>query len=131
MYFFYKKTLVAYCLFGMLLLVACDNKFPLNPDILLGKSKNEIIALSMKFAKRTSANEVNFSLKNKYGHFENFYYSSKEQAEQDINLLNSNVWDVFFTKQKTLLGHHYKYIRITFRDGYVYNVEINTISDAF
>ena len=54
----------------------------------------------MELAERTNSNEVNFAAKNKYGHYENYYYVLKLQAEQDERLLKSNEWDVFFTKQK-------------------------------
>lgn len=126
------KAVISICLYGFfLILVGCDNKFPIKPDLLIGKSKREVIALSMEFAERNNSNKVNFAAQNEYGHFENYYYSSKSQAEQDKNLLRENVWRVFFTKQNTLFGYHRKFIQITFKNGYVYKFEINTISDGF
>lgn len=128
-----RKDMLVFCFFSIILsfLVACDKKFPLDPSILIGKSKHEIIALSMEFAERNNSNKVNFAAQNEYGHFENYYYSSKSQAEQDENLLRADVWQVFFTKQSTLFGYYHKFIQITFKNGYVNKVEINTISDGF
>ena len=114
----------------MLLLVACEKEFPLHPDVLLGKRKNEVIALSMEFAERTSSNEVRFAAKDDYGHFCEYPHSSKAEAEQDERLLKSDVWEVFYVTEKTLVGAHDKCIEITFKDGRVSSFEIKTLSDA-
>lgn len=108
-----------------------EKGFPLHPDVLLGKSKNEVIALSMEFAERTSSNEVRFAAKDDYGHFCEYPHSSKAEAEQDERLLKSDVWEVFYVTEKTLVGAHDKCIEITFKDGCVSMFRINTISDGF
>ena len=131
MAYIYKNILVISLIYtALLFLVGCDKEFSLDPDILLGKSKYEVIGLAMALAERTNSNEVNFAAKNKYGHYENYYYVLKLQAEQDERLLKSNEWDVFFTKQKTLLGYHCKFIRIIFVKDLVFKVEIGTLSDS-
>ena len=109
---------------------ACEKEFPLHPDVLLGKRKNEVIALSMEFAERTSSNEVRFAAKDDYGHFCEYPHSSKAEAEQDERLLKSDVWEVFYVTEKTIVGAHDKCIEITFKDGRVSSFEIKTLSDA-
>lgn len=108
-----------------------EKGFPFHPDALLGKSKNEVIALSMEFAERTSSNEVRFAAKDDYGHFCEYPHSSKAEAEQDERLLKSDVWEVFYVTEKTLVGAHDKCIEITFQDGRVSTFRIITISDGF
>ena len=108
-----------------------EKGFPLQPDVLLGKSKNEVIALSMELAERTSSNEVRFAAKDDYGHFCEYPHSSKAEAEQDERLIQSNVWEVFFVREKTFVGAHDKCIEITFQDGRVSKFRITTISDGF
>ena len=87
-------------------------------------------ALSMEFAERTSSNEVRFAAKDDYGHFCEYPHSSKAEAEQDERLLKSDVWEVFYVTEKTLVGAHDKCIEITFKDGRVSSFEIKTLSDA-
>ena len=64
------KAVISICLYGFfLILVGCDNKFPIKPDLLIGKSKREVIALSMEFAERNNSNKVNFAAQNAFlGH---------------------------------------------------------------
>ena len=128
----YYEKIIVFCFAGFVLslLVACEKEFPLHPDVLLGKRKNEVIALSMEFAERTSSNEVRFAAKDDYGHFCEYPHSSKAEAEQDERLLKSDVWKVFYVTEKTLVGAHDKCIEITFKDGRVSSFEIKTLSDA-
>ena len=139
----YYEKIIVFCFAGFVLslLVACEKEFPLHPDVLLGKRKNEVIALSMEFAERTSSNEVRFAAKDDYGHFCEYPHSSKAEAEQDERLLKSDVWqderllksdvwEVFYVTEKTLVGAHDKCIEITFKDGRVSSFEIKTLSDA-
>ncbi|MBR5680454.1 MAG: hypothetical protein IKX19_07340 [Clostridia bacterium] len=108
-----------------------EKGFPLHPDVLLGKSKNEVIVLSMELAERTSSAQVRFAAQDDHGHFCEYPYSSKAEAEQDERLLKSDVWEVFYVTEKTLVGAHDKCIEITFEDGRVSMFEIKTISDGF
>lgn len=132
MVFFSKRMLFSCVGFLCLLLaVGCEKEFPLQPDALIGKSKKEVIALTMAFAERTSNDEVNFAIQNPNGHFENYYYRTPIEAEQAGRLQKSNVWQVFFMKVNTLFGFHRKSIEIIFRDDRVYQYKVNTISDGF
>ena len=81
----------------------------------------------MVFAERTSSNEVRFAAKDDYGHFCEYPHSSKAEAEQDERLLKSDVWEVFYVTEKTLVGAHDKCIEITFKDGRVSSFEIKQI----
>ena len=110
-------------LLSSFLLLSCDEEKQAHTfaQSLVGKSKQEVIAMAFKKAERVLDNEVNFIDKVYTSptnwHHSNHRFSSEEEALQSELLLKSNEWGIhLLTKRNPFRTTRY-YIIFTFKDN--------------